>query len=93
MTGFHIELHGRLSELAESQSVDIDMGDREVYGVDLKDQLAVILGAKNPKKAEDIRASIQQAVWTTDHSILPDDSKLPHGNYDLRPDITNGQRS
>lgn len=93
MTGFHIELHGRLSELADSHSVDIDTGEPEVYGDDLKAQLAVILGARNPKNADDIRTTIQQAVWTTKQSILPDDTKLPQGHYDLRSDVSSEQRS
>ena len=92
MTGFHIELHGHLSELTESQSVEIDTGETEVYGNDLKNQLAVILGSKNPKKADDIRTSIQQAVWTSDQSILSDDAKLPQGRYDLRSDISKKQK-
>lgn len=85
MAGYHIELHGKLSELTNSESVDIDIGADEVYGEELKAQVAVVLGAKNPQQADTIRQSVDSAVWTTSSSILGDDAKLRQGHYGLRP--------
>lgn len=83
MGEFRIVLHGDLSELAQSESVEIDLPKREIYGHDLKDQLAVILAARNPRNAENIRTKIMHGTWRRDREIFPDDARLPQGRYDL----------
>ena len=85
MPAFHIELHGTLSKLTDSGSIDIETSADEIDGDDLKAQLAIVLGAKNPREADDIEKSIEQSVWTTDVDVLPENTKLRQGNYGLRP--------
>lgn len=83
MSGFHIVLHGDLSELARSGSVDIDLQQSEIYGHDLKSQLAAILAARNPQNAENIRQQVMSETWRRDRKTLPDDTRLSQGRYDI----------
>ena len=84
MPDFHILLHGKLSALAESKSLDINTVHNEVYGQDLKAQIAVVLGAKNPRKADHIKEKINTAQLVSGQEALPDSCKLTQGTYSLK---------
>lgn len=84
MPDFHIQLHGQLSEVAESKSLDINTVQSEVYGQDLKAQVAIVLGAKNPRKAADIKEKVDTAQWISGKNTIADSCKLSQGTYSLK---------
>ena len=85
MPGFQIDLYGRLSELTQSQSVEIETSTDEILANDLKQQVAIVLGARNPSNADVIRDSIDTAVWVLNNSVISDSEKLRQGRYALKP--------
>ena len=97
MPGFHIALHKQLSELSGSDSIIIDAQDEEILDEDLKQQVSIVLGARNPRFADDIVESVENSVWivqaqnSQNHETpVHEGTKLRQGKYALKPKKSSG---
>lgn len=85
MPEYLIVLYDELSSLTRSKSVQIEANGEEIDGENLKRQLEVVLEARNPPQANDIKEKIRNSDLTSSDEVIPDSNKLAQGHYGLRP--------